>query len=149
MEYYVGNGLYSDGALRHYGIKGMKWGVRRTPEELGHKKSLKERLKRKKKAPPSHDDLMKSTNPKELYKYRSQLSDKELRARVNRINTERELKKLMQTRNLGATVSNRILNALTANMVAEMTKTAIAGEKVIKEKAKDPFYITTLIRLLQ
>lgn len=24
--------------LAHYGIKGMKWGVRRTPEQLGHKK---------------------------------------------------------------------------------------------------------------
>lgn len=23
--------------LKHYGVKGMKWGVRRTPEELGHK----------------------------------------------------------------------------------------------------------------
>ena len=27
--------------LKHYGIKGMKWGVRRTPEQLGHyKKSM-------------------------------------------------------------------------------------------------------------
>lgn len=23
--------------LMHYGVKGMKWGVRRTPEELGYK----------------------------------------------------------------------------------------------------------------
>ena len=22
--------------LKHYGVKGMKWGVRRTPEQLGH-----------------------------------------------------------------------------------------------------------------
>lgn len=27
--------------LFHHGIKGMKWGVRRTPEELGHKKIAK------------------------------------------------------------------------------------------------------------
>lgn len=24
--------------LKHYGVKGMKWGVRRTPEQLGHKR---------------------------------------------------------------------------------------------------------------
>lgn len=28
--------------LSHYGIPGMKWGVRRTPEQLGRKKSRKE-----------------------------------------------------------------------------------------------------------
>ena len=26
--------------LMHYGVKGMHWGIRRTPEQLGHKKSL-------------------------------------------------------------------------------------------------------------
>lgn len=27
--------------IYHYGVKGMKWGVRRTPEQLGHtKKSI-------------------------------------------------------------------------------------------------------------
>ena len=24
--------------LKHYGIKGMKWGIRRTPEQLGHRR---------------------------------------------------------------------------------------------------------------
>lgn len=33
------------GELYHYGVKGMKWGVRRTPEQLGHKKALKKQSK--------------------------------------------------------------------------------------------------------
>lgn len=31
--------------LVHYGIKGMKWGVRRTPEQLGHYKSSDKKVK--------------------------------------------------------------------------------------------------------
>ena len=34
--------------IYHYGIKGMKWGIRRTAEELGHK--IKSKFSRKKKA---------------------------------------------------------------------------------------------------
>lgn len=35
--------------LCHYGIKGMKWGVRRTPEQLGHRRSSNRPLKTPKK----------------------------------------------------------------------------------------------------
>lgn len=38
--------------LQHYGVKGMKWGVRRTPEELGHdKNSIKARMNHRLKTP--------------------------------------------------------------------------------------------------
>lgn len=33
-----------DDWLKHHGIKGQKWGVRRTPEQLGHKPPIKEVL---------------------------------------------------------------------------------------------------------
>lgn len=57
-------------SLAHYGILGMRWGVRRTPEQL-------ERASRK--APG-----------KEL----SELSDEEVQARIDRINLERRYKDL-------------------------------------------------------
>lgn len=32
--------------LQHHGVKGQKWGVRRTPEQLGHKPPIKEVLEK-------------------------------------------------------------------------------------------------------
>lgn len=63
------NNLYENGKvdeLRHYGIPGMKWGIRRTPEELGHKptrineESLEARRKRSYEM--STDELNRSIN---------------------------------------------------------------------------------------
>ena len=34
---------YDPDVIMHHGIKGMKWGIRRTPEQLGHKASPKHR----------------------------------------------------------------------------------------------------------
>ena len=60
--------------LYHHGIKGMKWGVRRTPAQLGHKPSK----------------LTTSQRKSEMKK----MSDKELRNRINRIQMEKQYMQL-------------------------------------------------------
>lgn len=55
--------------LRHYGIKGMKWGVRRTPEQLA-RASGNSRSERRKEA--------------------KSMSDAELKSKINRLNMEKQ-----------------------------------------------------------
>lgn len=72
----------SDYELYHYGVKGMKWGIRRTASQLGHKisgfykkqkESRQAKIAAKKKASRSVKDM----------------TDAELRDRINRLTLER------------------------------------------------------------
>ena len=68
--------------LYHYGILGMKWGVRRTPEQLARaRKSSSEKV---------HDDYKKAHDSKSV----KEMSDDELRSRLNRLNMEQQYTKL-------------------------------------------------------
>lgn len=99
-----------DTEIYHHGTKGMHWGIRKyqnpdgslTP--AGRKRYMKnlrfrqkideKRLHSQKKeesAKEKHDKLMKSSDGNELYKRRSELSNDEIRDRINRMRLENEL----------------------------------------------------------
>ena len=65
--------------LIHYGVKCMKWGVRRTPVQLGHRRKPKKIAKRSRESPES--EKKKSAPKKSVH----ELSDEELRQAIGRL----------------------------------------------------------------
>lgn len=78
--------------LCHWGIKGMKWGVRRYQNKDG---SLT--AKGRKRYSEPHDDHKKAHDNKPI----SQMSTKELQERNNRLQQEQNYKRLTQKTSLG------------------------------------------------
>lgn len=85
--------------LTHWGIRGMRWGIRRYQNKDG---SLTAAGKKRRGIDDSDDNdtesteakrekLLKSINASELYKNRNLLTTAEINERLNRIDTERRL----------------------------------------------------------
>lgn len=98
-----------DNTLKHWGIPGMKWGVRRTPEQLGHKSGSKNKT--------SKDDSEEKKTPGKTNKKTSRMSDEELRTRINRLQMEEQYSNLVsrQKANSRGTV-NRLLREAGENL---------------------------------
>ena len=110
--------------LTHHGIKGMKWGIRRTAAQLGHK------VFKKKQKPKKEDDEKKSPKPARKKTMR-EMTDDELRAAIKRAELERDYARLRpQTSSKG----KRFINAIWNDMVYPAAKDA--GKSILTDKFK-------------
>ena len=139
--------------LMHYGVPGMKWGVRRTPAQLGRKKSSSSRfLLGKKKSKPKakaetkvktkSESSKEETAPKK--KSVKEMSDDELNAAIRRMQLEQTYVSLSPKQvSRGKAVATRILNNVVVpaaeDVGRQMVKTALtrAGNKTLAEVFKD------------
>ena len=131
--------------LMHYGVPGMKWGVRRTPAQLGRKKtSASESLFGKKKTKPKakSESSKKETAPKK--KSVKEMSDEELNAAISRLQLEQRYKELSpQKVSMGKKIAKTILNDVfvpaATDVGRQMVKSTLAraGNKTLGEVFKD------------
>ena len=112
--------------LKHAGIKGMKWGIRRYQKKDG---SLTPAGKKRYAEP--HEDYRRAHDKKPI----SQMSDKELQARNNRLQQEQNYKRLTQSSGRGKKAVQAFISTagtISAAIAAYGTYKALANKGIDK-----------------
>lgn len=111
--------------LMHYGILGMKWGVRRSEAQLARAR------KKAAKQEPDHEDYTRAHSPKSI----RAMSDKELSDRNKRLNAEKQYKDLTKKTSTGKKIVKGIVAAgATVAAIENTYKTFERVGKTIVEK---------------
>ena len=142
-----------DEELYHYGVKGMKWGVRRTPSQLGHttgtkkKKSGSSVLSKAKTAISNRREASKqkkaeaSARKSQKKKRLSEMSDDELQAQIKRLELEKRYRDLTPKQtHRGRDFVTGILENSARNIATQATTYAMgsAVNAVLKDITGDP-----------
>lgn len=118
--------------ISHHGIKGMRWGVRRTPEELGHvpAKTGSEKIKMAVKKAIESRKARVQTRSENKTKYTKDMTDADLRKAIDRKRLEKEYETLLSEEK---SRKNSEVKTMFSNAVRELGKRAlgVAVDKII------------------
>lgn len=129
--------------LYHHGIKGMKWGVRRTRAQLGYttgsSTSLKSAISKQNKSKKSKSSSKKSKSTQTKTKTISEMTDAELQARISRLQMEKQYKDLLKYNQPQTSKGRKFVTGVletSGRNIATQATTYMMGRAVNKAFAK-------------
>lgn len=141
MNYYQGIQNGSENFIKHYGIKGMKWGVRRSSEKRGQSNAskLKEKAKSLGRKTTNDVDSPEAAKAKVLRakvkanRSTDPLTNAELQHVIQRMNLERQYSSLNQPASSkiiadGKSFAQSVIKDTTKSLVSKTLKDAISAQ---------------------
>lgn len=123
--------------LKHHGVLGMKWGIRRSPAQLGHKPSSSSKSSSNRNGPSKISrpkKLKKASSKVEAPKKKtiSEMSEEELNKKIDRMRLEKTYKQLTSELNpkkvhKGRQFVLRVLEKSGENIATQLTTYAMGA----------------------
>lgn len=118
--------------LMHHGIKGMKWGIRRTPEQLGHRQAQREEAKNRlvRSSGSRNSSTLRRARGEDINK----LSNQQLRDYNERLNLEQNFARLTEGKVKQGKdwIAKTVISGVIVGTVAQVTKSVVKNWLEVK-----------------